>query len=83
MDATLIANECIDELADYANVKNQVSFITAKTMDGEVDFNQSIKARVALLKGLPERTLAEVYEQRIRLNSGAVILGKLWKNLAL
>ena len=76
MDATLIANECIDELAEYAKVKDQVSAITARAMDGEVDFEQSIKERVALLKGLPERALDEVYEQRIKLNPGAVILGR-------
>ena len=76
MDATLIANECIDELAEYANVKDQVSAITARTMNGEVDFQQSIKARVALLKGLPELALCEVYEQRIMLNPGALTLGR-------
>ena len=79
MDATLIANECIDELADYANVKDQVSAITARTMNGEVDFEQSIKERVALLKGLPEPALLEVYVQTIKINPGAVTLGRTMK----
>ena len=75
MDATLIANECIDELAELANTAAQVRTITAMAMEGKIDFDQSIKQRVALLEGLPEQALGETYEQRIKLNPGAMTLG--------
>ncbi|MHB1700707.1 MAG: phosphoserine phosphatase SerB [Acidobacteriaceae bacterium] len=59
MDSTLIAGEVIDELAKLAGVGDQVSAITAAAMRGELDFQQSFRARVALLRGLPEeRALA-------------------------
>ncbi len=60
MDSTLIQAEVIDELAKRAGVGKQVSAITERAMDGEIDFKESLRQRVALLKGLPESALAEV-----------------------
>jgi phosphoserine phosphatase len=72
MDSTLINIECIDEIADMMNLKPQVSAITERSMRGELDFASSIKARVALLKGLPEAALQQVIDERLRANPGAV-----------
>ena len=71
MDSTMIACECIDELADYAGVKAEVAAVTEAAMRGELDFAGALKARVALLKGLPMTTLAECLRDRVRLNPGA------------
>ncbi len=74
MDSTLIDIECIDELAGVAGVKPQVSEITEAAMRGELDFAESLARRVALLDGLPEAALAEVYDTRLSLNPGAETL---------
>ena len=71
MDSTMIACECIDELADYAGIKAKVAAITEAAMRGELDFAGALKARVALLKGLPVATLDQCREERVRLNPGA------------
>ncbi|HEY0561982.1 MAG TPA: phosphoserine phosphatase SerB [Methylophilus sp.] len=71
MDSTLIAIECIDEIADMMGIKPQVSAITEAAMRGELDFAASLKARVALLKGLPEADLQRVIDERLKLNPGA------------
>lgn len=71
MDSTLIAIECIDEIADFINVKPEVAAITESAMAGEIDFATSLKKRVSLLKGLPQQQLQAVYDQRLRLNPGA------------
>lgn len=71
MDSTLISIECIDEIADFLNIKEQVAEITESAMRGEIDFATSLTRRVALLKGLPEGSLARVYEERLTLNPGA------------
>ncbi|HEV2567533.1 MAG TPA: phosphoserine phosphatase SerB [Sphingomonas sp.] len=71
MDSTMITVECIDELADYAGVKPQVAEITERAMRGELDFNDSLRARVALLKGLDVEVLARCYEERVRIMEGA------------
>ena len=70
MDSTAITIECIDELADFAGVKAEVSAITESAMRGELDFQQSLKQRVACLEGLSTATLAEVYESRLRPSRG-------------
>ena len=70
MDSTLIRSEVIDELATEAGVGEQVADITEQAMRGELDFNESFKARVALLKGLDEGALERVRE-RIQLTEGA------------
>lgn len=72
MDSTLICIECIDEIADAVGRKAQVSAITEAAMRGEIkDFSESLRRRVALLEGVPESALLDVYEQRLRLNPGA------------
>ncbi|MDR2244720.1 MAG: phosphoserine phosphatase SerB [Burkholderiales bacterium] len=71
MDSTLITIECIDEIADMIGIKPQVSEITERAMRGELDFRESLMARVALLKGVPEAALAEIYESRLILSPGA------------
>ncbi len=71
MDSTLIAIECIDELADIAGVKSQVAEITAAAMAGELDYAESLRRRVALLAGLPASALERVYAERLALNPGA------------
>jgi phosphoserine phosphatase len=70
MDSTLIQHEVIDELAREAGVFDRVSAITESAMRGELEFNQSLTRRVALLKGLPESTLARV-AARLNLTEGA------------
>ena len=71
MDSTLISIECIDEIADFANMKDQVSAVTEQAMRGELDFAQSLTARVKLLTGIDESALQKVYDERLTLNPGA------------
>ncbi len=74
MDSTLINIECIDEIADFLNVKPQVSAITESAMRGEIDFEGSLTQRVALLNGTDESALENVYNERLQLNPGAEAL---------
>jgi phosphoserine phosphatase len=75
MDSTLINIECVDEIADAAGRKAEVSAITEAAMRGEIkDYKDSLRQRVALLKGVPESALHDVYQQRLRLNPGAQTL---------
>ena len=75
MDSTLINIECIDEIADFTGKKAAVAEITAATMRGEIpNFAESLRRRVALLKGLPTSALHSVYEERLQLNPGAELL---------
>lgn len=74
MDSTLITIECIDEVADLAGVKAEVSAITAAAMAGELDYAQSLQRRVGLLRGLEQDALARVYDERLRLTPGAEIM---------
>lgn len=71
MDSTLITIECIDEIADMQGLKPQVAAITAAAMRGELDYPQSLRQRVALLKGLDASALQRVYDERLRLSPGA------------
>ena len=72
MDSTLINIECIDEIADAARRKSEVSAITEAAMRGEItDFKDSLRKRVALLKGVPQEALDDVFTKRLRLNPGA------------
>ncbi len=71
MDSTLITIECIDEIADMVGIKPQVAAITERAMLGELDFAQSLRERVALLKGLQESDLMRVLNERLTLNPGA------------
>jgi phosphoserine phosphatase len=72
MDSTLITIECIDEIADFCGRKAEVSAITEASMRGELkDFNESLTARVALLKGLDATALEQVFNERLKLSPGA------------
>src|SRR5579862_3177733 len=73
MEATIIANEMLDELADLRGLRPQISAITARAMNGDLDFVAALSERVALLKDLPEGALREV-ATRIRINPGAAAL---------
>ena len=70
MDSTMIQQECIDELADEAGVGAYVADITARAMNGELDFEAALKERVGLLKGLPEAVIEQVYRDRITFMPG-------------
>ena len=74
MDSTLITIECIDELGDLAGRKAEIAAITAQAMRGEIDYPESLTQRVALLSGLQESALRRVYDERLRLTSGAEAL---------
>lgn len=75
MDSTLINIECIDEIADAAGLKAEVAAITEATMRGEIaDFKESLRRRVALLKGVSVASMNEVYQHRLKLNPGAAEL---------
>jgi phosphoserine phosphatase len=71
MDSTIIGCECLDELADFAGLKTEVSAITERAMRGEIGFEGALTQRVAMLKGLPLTALAQGYAERVRLNPGA------------
>ena len=74
MDSTMIGQECIDELADFAGLKAHVAAITERAMRGEIAFEPALRERVALLKGLPVTVVNEVLKSRITLTPGAVEL---------
>jgi phosphoserine phosphatase len=74
MDSTMIGQECIDELADYAGVKGQVAEITERAMHGELDFAGALRERVLLLEGLEEQVIERCLVERIQPNPGAATL---------
>ncbi|WP_022707922.1 phosphoserine phosphatase SerB [Paracoccus zeaxanthinifaciens] len=74
MDSTMIAQECIDELADVAGVGERVADITARAMNGELNFHEALVERVGLLAGLPEGTIQEVLASRITMAPGGQVL---------
>jgi phosphoserine phosphatase len=74
MDSTMIQQECIDELADEAGVGAHVAGITARAMNGELDFEDALRERVGLLAGLPESVIAAVIRDRITLMPGGAVL---------
>ena len=71
MDSTLITIETIDELADMVGLKDQVAAITARAMRGEIEYDESLQRRMALLEGLEERALQRVYDERLKITPGA------------
>ncbi len=79
MDSTLIGQECIDELADFAGVKSRVSEITERAMRGEIDFEGALIERVGLLKDLDISVLETCFKTRIVLNKGAATLCRTMK----
>ena len=74
MDSTMITVECIDELADYAGLRDVISEVTERAMRGELDFEAALDARVALLKGLSVATLEVCLNERVTLMPGARVL---------
>jgi phosphoserine phosphatase len=74
MDSTMIGQECIDELADYAGFKARVAAITERAMAGKLAFAPALRERVALLKGLPFSTIDTVIDERIRPTAGGMAL---------
>lgn len=74
MDSTIIEQECLDELADFAGKKAEIAAITERAMRGELDFEGALIARLGMLKGLSESFLTETFEQRITLTPGAKML---------
>ena len=74
MDSTVIGQECIDELADYAGLKDKVARITERAMRGELDFPGALRERVRLLAGLDERELKRCLSERVHVTSGAETL---------
>jgi phosphoserine phosphatase len=71
MDSTIIGCECLDELADFAGVKDAVAAITERAMRGELQFEAALRERVAMIAGLPLADLERCYQERVRLNPGA------------
>ena len=70
MDSTVVACECLDELADYAGMRREVAQITERAMRGELDFADALRERVAMIAGLPLEDLQRCYDERVRLNPG-------------
>ena len=79
MDSTMITVECIDELADYAGIKEQVAEVTERAMRGELDFAAALDARVALLEGLDESVIEQCLAERVKLMAGARALVRTMK----
>lgn len=71
MDSTMITIECIDELADYAGIKPQIAAITERAMLGELDFEEALRGRVALLKGLDTAAIQQCLDERVKIMPGA------------
>ncbi|MFN3592897.1 MAG: phosphoserine phosphatase SerB [Thermaurantiacus sp.] len=71
MDSTIIGQECIDELADFAGKKAEISAITERAMLGELDFSAALQARVMALAGLDAAAIGRTLSERVRLNPGA------------
>src|SRR5213078_1929389 len=75
MDSTLINIECVDEIADAAGRKAEVAAITEAAMRGEIaDYKESLRRRVALLRGVPVSAMQQVLDERLQLNPGAETL---------
>ncbi len=74
IDSTIIGQECIDELADYAGIKPQIAAITERAMQGELDFEAALRERVALLSGVKVTEIARCLAERVRPNPGAATL---------
>ncbi|HEY1414701.1 MAG TPA: phosphoserine phosphatase SerB [Caulobacteraceae bacterium] len=81
MDSTIIGCECLDEIADYAGLKVEISAVTARAMAGEIPFEEALRARVALLAGLEIGALQRTFDERVRLNPGAATLARTMTSL--
>jgi phosphoserine phosphatase len=71
MDSTIIEQECLDEIADFAGVGPQIASITERAMRGELQFEPALRERIGLLKGFNESSLQQVFDDRITLMPGA------------
>lgn len=76
MDSTVVSVECLDELADYAGLKDEIAAITERAMAGDIAFEGALRQRVAKLEGLALEALETVIAERVRLNPGARTLGR-------
>jgi phosphoserine phosphatase len=74
MDSTIIGQECIDELADFIGERKRISAITERAMRGEIVFEDALRERVGLLKGMDGNTLEHIFREKIRLTEGAQTL---------
>ena len=74
MDSTMITVECIDELADYAGIKSEIAAITERAMQGELDFEEALRGRVALLEGLETAAIQQCLDERVKIMPGAQTL---------
>jgi len=74
MDSTIIGCECLDEIADFAGVKDKVAAITERAMRGELQFEAALRERVAMIRGVPVQDLERCFAERVRLNPGARIM---------
>ena len=84
MDSTLINIECVDEIAAAVGKKEEVAAITEAAMQGLIsDYKESLRQRVALLEGVPESALQQIYDERLRLNPGVEALIQACKNAGL
>ena len=80
MDSTMIGQECIDELADFAGLKPQIAAITERAMQGELDFESALRERVGLLQGLDEGAIGQCLAERIHPTLGARALVETLKS---
>ncbi|MEM9263298.1 MAG: HAD-IB family phosphatase, partial [Pseudomonadota bacterium] len=74
MDSTIIEQECLDELAGYAGLKDEIASVTEQAMRGELNFEEALRARVAKLKGLPAEKLSDTLEDKVSIMPGAKTL---------
>jgi len=74
MDSTIVGQECLDELADFAGLKREIAEITERAMQGKLDFKAALRERVALLSGLDEEAIGRCLAERVVPNPGAAAL---------
>jgi phosphoserine phosphatase len=80
MESTMIENEMLDELADFLGLREKIAGITARAMNGEIDFAAALNARVGLLKGLPVSTLEEAARRIVYMPGGATLVATMKKH---
>jgi phosphoserine phosphatase len=80
MESTIIEQEMLDELGDYVGLKDHIAAITARAMNGEIDFKEAVRERVALLKGLKESVIDEVWERATLMPGAAQLIATMRAN---
>lgn len=80
MESTIIEQEMLDELGDYVGLKDHIAAITARAMNGEIDFKDAVRERVALLKGLKETVIDEVWQRATLMPGAAQLIGTMRAN---